>query len=121
MQRRKNRDLTRGEEQIMQILWHLGEGNVSEIIAKIEEPKPAYTTVATFMKILEEKDFVDRKPSGRSFTYFPLIDKQTYAQRVLSNTLNNYFQGSITQLVAYYLANEQIDEKTRQELVQLIQ
>lgn len=102
MQKRKNPDLTRGEEQIMQILWALGEGNVSEIIAKMEEPKPAYTTVATFMKILEEKEFVDRKPTGRNFTYFPLIEKRSYAQRVLNAMLRNYFNNSFEELAAFH-------------------
>lgn len=102
MQKRKNPDLTRGEEQIMQILWTLGEGNVSEIIAKMEEPKPAYTTVATFMKILEEKDFVDRKPTGRNFTYFPIVEKRSYAKRVLKAMLRNYFNGSFEELAAFH-------------------
>lgn len=120
MQRRKNPDLTRGEEQIMQILWDLDQANVGEIIAKMEEPKPAYTTVATFMKILEEKEFVDRKPSGRSFTYFPLIEKRTYARRVLKAMLNNYFNGSIADLVAFHAEHTTWTEEERAQMRQLL-
>ena len=120
MQKKKNQDLTRGEEQIMQILWALGEGNVKDIIAKTDEPKPAYTTVATFMKILEEKGFVGRKFVGRSFTYYPKVDKQAYAARVLQSALSGYFNNSIVELVAYYNGMEAITDEERTALQEVI-
>lgn len=102
MERKKNNSLTRGEEEIMQILWSLGEANVGGIIKQMEEPKPAYTTVATFMKIMEDKGFVARKPTGRSFTYYPLVEKEAYAGRMLQSMINGYFGGSPVQLVSFY-------------------
>lgn len=86
----------------MQILWSLGEANVSSIIEQINNPKPAYTTVATFMKIMEDKGFVARKPTGRSYTYYPLIKKKEYARRVLQSMINSYFGGSPVELVSFY-------------------
>ncbi len=122
MQKKKHLDLTRGEEQIMQILWQLGEGNVNEIISHMEEPKPAYTTVATFMKILEDKAFVSRKlGGGRSFTYRPTVRKTDYAQRVLQATLAGYFNGSFVQLVSFFTQHEKLKQSEIDELDQIIE
>ena len=60
------KELTRGEEEVMQILWKIGEGSINDIIAQMAEPKPKYTTVATFVKILENKEFVEHKPKGKA-------------------------------------------------------
>ncbi|MDO4758710.1 MAG: BlaI/MecI/CopY family transcriptional regulator [Rikenellaceae bacterium] len=102
MERKKSNSLTRGEEEIMQILWSLGEANVGTVIDQMENPKPAYTTVATFMKIMEDKGYVARKPTGSSYTYYPLIQKEEYAGRILQTMLNGYFGGSPVQLVSFF-------------------
>lgn len=116
MQKRKNQNLTHGEEQIMQILWSLGSGNVNSIIDKMEEPKPAYTTIATFMKILEEKEFVGRKLAGRSYTYYPEIAKEDYAQRVLRSTVADYFNSSIVELVSFYNEMQPLSQEEKEAL-----
>lgn len=120
MQKRKNQNLTHGEEQIMQILWSLGTGNVNSIIDKMEEPKPAYTTVATFMKILEEKEFVGRKLAGRSYTYYPEIAKEDYAQRVLRSTVADYFNSSIVELVSFYNEMQPLSQEEKEALQALL-
>lgn len=120
MQKRKNQNLTHGEEQIMQILWSLGSGNVNSIIDKMEEPKPAYTTVATFMKILEEKEFVGRKLAGRSYTYYPEIAKEDYAQRVLRSTVADYFNSSIVELVSFYNEMQPLSQEEKEALQALL-
>jgi predicted transcriptional regulator len=120
MQKRKNQNLTHGEEQIMQILWSLGSGNVNSIIDKMEEPKPAYTTVATFMKILEEKEFVGRKLAGRSYTYYPEIAKEDYAQRVLRSAVADYFNSSIVELVSFYNEMQPLSQEEKEALQALL-
>ena len=75
-------ELTRGEEEIMQILWRLGDAVVNDIIARTDEPHPKYTTVATFLKILENKGFVSHTAEGKSHRYFPLIGREEYARGV---------------------------------------
>lgn len=120
MQKRKNQNLTHGEEQIMQILWSLGSGNVNSIIDKMEEPKPAYTTVATFVKILEEKEFVGRKLAGRSYTYYPEIAKEDYAQRVLCSTVADYFNSSIVELVSFYNEMQPLSQEEKEALQALL-
>ena len=65
--------LTRGEEEVMQILWQLGAGSINDLIAAMQEPKPKYTTIATFVKILENKGYVGRTERGKSYEYYPLV------------------------------------------------
>lgn len=92
--------LTRGEEEIMQILWRLGNAVVNDIIASTEEPHPKYTTVATFLKILENKGFVRHTSEGKSHRYWPAVSKEEYARSVMSTMLDSYFDGSLVQLVS---------------------
>ena len=77
---KKLTELTRGEEEIMQILWRLGDVVVNEIIAQTKEPRPKYTTVATFLKILENKGFVNHTPEGKSHRYYPAVSREEYAR-----------------------------------------
>ena len=86
-------ELTRGEEEIMQILWRLGDAVVNDIIAQTDEPHPKYTTVATFLKILENKGFVSHTSEGKSHRYYPLIGREAYARGVMSSMLSTYFDG----------------------------
>ena len=83
--------LTRGEEEVMQILWQLGAGSINDLIAAMQEPKPKYTTIATFVKILENKGYVGRTERGKSYEYYPLVPKEEYAKTVVSSILNSYF------------------------------
>ena len=95
--------LTRGEETIMQVLWALGEGLVYDIIDYMPEPKPKYSTVATFIKMLENKGYVGHKAQGRFYRYFPTVDRNDYAEQVLQTVLKTYFGGSITELIGFYV------------------
>lgn len=121
MKRDKQSTLTHGEEQIMQLLWQMGEANVNELLdAMHEEPKPKYTTVATFLKILEEKKFIGRRAIRRGFTYFPLVEKQAYARRVISTMLDGYFNGSLVQLVSFFSNDEQVSVSEMDEIAEII-
>ncbi len=120
MEKRKNQALTRGEEEIMQLLWKLGEGNVNDLLAAMNEPKPKYTTVATFLKILEEKRFVARKPNGRGYSYYPIVEKSAYAQRVMTSVLGSYFDGSLVQLVSFFSKRESIPMHEMEEIAEII-
>ncbi len=98
--------LTKGEESVMQVLWSLGDGLVYDIIDKMDEPKPKYSTVATFIKMLENKGYVTHREEGRFYRYYPAFERDGYAQRVLRGVLDTYFDGQITNLVAFYAENE---------------
>lgn len=112
--------LTRGEEEIMQILWQLGSATVNEIIARTDEPRPKYTTVATFLKILENKGFVSHVPEGKSHRYHPDVSREEYARGVMSSMLTNYFDGSIAQLVSFFSRNEKISDSEQQEILEIM-
>jgi predicted transcriptional regulator len=114
-------ELTRGEEEVMQILWELESGSVNDIIARMKEPKPKYTTVATFVKILENKGFVGHEPKGKWFVYFPLIAREEYAKRHVSSMLSTYFGGSISQLVSFFSQHENISSQEMTEILEIME
>lgn len=96
------RKLTRAEEEVMQIMWDLEEGVVKDIIERFEEPKPAYTTVATVLKVLERKNFVEYKKVGNTYLYSPVISKTDYTKFQLSSLLKNYFNGSFPKMATFF-------------------
>ena len=113
-------ELTRGEEEIMQILWRLGDAVVNEIIAQTKEPRPKYTTVATFLKILENKGFVNHTPEGKSHRYYPAVSREEYARGVMSSVLSSYFDGSLAQLVSFFSRHEQIPMREMDEILEIM-
>ena len=113
-------ELTRGEEEIMQILWELGDAVVSEIIDRTDELRPKYTTVATFLKILENKGFVAHTAEGKSHRYHPLIAREAYARRMMSSMLTSYFDGSLAQLVSFFSRHEKISADEQAEIAEII-
>ena len=114
-------ELTRGEEEVMQILWELGSGSVNDIIARMKAPKPKYTTVATFVKILENKGFVGHEPKGKGFVYFPQVARKEYAKRHVSSMLSTYFGGSISQLVSFFSQHENISSQEMAEILEIME
>ncbi len=116
----KRLQLTRGEEEIMQILWRLETATVGEIIPQTEEPHPAYTTVATFLKILETKGFVGHKAEGKSHRYYPLVAREEYARGVMSSMLSSYFDGSLARLVSFFSQHEKIDVGEMDEILDIM-
>ena len=96
------KELTKAEEQIMQILWKIEKGFVNDILEEFQLPKPAYNTVSTIVRILEKKGFVLHKAYGKTHEYFPLISKDEYTKTYLKGFLNNYFSNSYQQLVSFF-------------------
>lgn len=96
------KELTRAEDQVMQILWKIGKGFVKDIIEQMPAPKPAYNTVSTIVRILETKGFVSHHAYGKTHEYFPVIGKDKYARFYLNNMLRGYFNGSFENLVSFF-------------------
>lgn len=94
--------LTKAEEQIMQVLWELGEGTVQDIREKLEEPKPARTTVSTVLTILGNKGFVSHNSLGRTNVYIPLVLKEEYSKTQLLGLLKNYFNNSFASMASFF-------------------
>jgi predicted transcriptional regulator len=100
------KELTKAEEQIMQILWQLEEAFVNDIVDKMPEPKPAYNTVSTIVRILEKKGFVDHKAYGKTHQYFPLMSKTDYTKSFMKNVMGSYFGNSFREMVSFFAKHD---------------
>lgn len=114
------KELTKAEEQVMQILWQLEEAFVKDIIDQMKAPKPAYNTVSTIVRILEKKGFVGYKAYGKTHQYHPLISKVDYSSFSLKKLLGSYFGGSMEQLVSFFAKEQDMDVKELEELLKYV-
>jgi len=101
----------------MQILWRLKKGFVRDIIEELPDPKPAYNTISTIVRILEKKGFVGYNAFGKTHEYFPLIDKETYSDFYLNRMIKNYFGGSFSNLVSFFARENKLDVKDLNQLL----
>ncbi len=114
------KELTKAEEEIMHILWDLKEANVASIIDKLPEPKPAYNTVSTIVRILESKGFVDFRKKGRGHIYYPIIKKSEYSNQFLNKFLSGYFQGSFKSMVSFFVNKNDVSVHEMEEILQIL-
>lgn len=98
----KIKELTKAEDQVMQVLWKLEKAFVKDIIEALPSPKPAYNTVSTIVRILETKGFVDHTAYGKTHEYYPLISKEEYSKFYLNSMLKGYFDNSFENLVSFF-------------------
>lgn len=103
------KQLTKAEEDIMQVLWQLEKANVKQIIEELDAPKPAYNTVSTIVRILESKGFVDYEKKGKGHIYFPVLKKEAYSNQSLNKLVDNYFQGSFKSMVSFFVKKNDIN------------
>ena len=118
---RNQNELTRGEEEIMHILWKLGKGTIGDVIELMEEPKPKYTTVATFFKILENKAFIARETKGRGYIYTPTVEREEYAKGIAKNMLHSYFDGSVSNMVSFFSKHESLSVQELDQIYEIIE
>jgi predicted transcriptional regulator len=111
------KELTKAEEQIMQELWTLEKAFVKEIVDKLPEPKPAYNTVSTIIRILEKKGFVDHYAYGKTHQYFPLISKTDYTKSYFKNFLSGYFSNSFQEMVSFFAKEDKMSLSDLEEIV----
>ena len=115
------KELTRAEEQLMQVLWQLKKGFVKDVIEQLPEPKPAYNTVSTIIRILETKGFVDHIAFGKSHEYYPVISKEQYQNFASDKLLSGYFDNSVKRMFSFFVKKEKIDLKEADEIMKLIE
>ena len=115
------RELTRAEEQVMQILWKLKKGFVKEILEHFNEPKPAYNTISTIVRILQDKGFVDHKAYGRTHEYYPLVSKSDYSKNHLSVFVNDYFSNSFGKMVSFFAKEKGISAKEMEDIMKIME
>ena len=116
----KTQELTRAELEIMQILWDRGSGFVNDILEALPEPKPAYNTVSTVVRILEKKGYVEHKAYGKSHEYYPIVDRDSYTQGFMSSVLNNFFGGWASRMVSFLSSNKSISMEEADEIMKLL-
>lgn len=114
------KELTKAEEQVMQILWQLKEAIVKDIIEEMPDPKPAYNTVSTVVRVLEGKGFIDHKAYGNSHVYFPVISDDEYKKFTFDKMMKNYFSDSYKSLVSFIADEKDLGIKELDELSTLI-
>lgn len=111
------KELTKAEEEIMQILWKIEKGFVKDILEEMPEPRPAYNTVSTIVRILEKKGFVGYTAFGKSHEYFPLVAEDRYKSFFLKNFMSGYFGGSFEKLVSFFAKDNNLDVKELDQLM----
>jgi len=111
------KQLTKAEEQIMQILWKLDKAFLRDIVEAFPEPKPHTNTVATILKILVEKDFVEVEVFGRTHQYAPLLSKEAYSKGTLKTLVKGYFGGSFKNAVSFMVEENNLSVEELQLLI----
>ncbi len=113
--------LTKAEEQVMQILWKEKEGFVKDLLQHFPEPKPAYNTVSTIIRILEKKGFVEHRSFGKSHQYYPLISREQYRNERFSSLMKNYFNNSMQQALSHFGKSGSMNMKEADEIIQMME
>ena len=108
MIRKKIKELTKAEEQVMQVIWKIKKGFVNEILEYFPEPKPAYNTVSTIVRILERKGFVDHIAFGKTHQYYARVNKKEYTRSYFSGFMDNYFGNSYKALASFLTSDKNI-------------
>ena len=113
-------ELTKAEEQIMQVLWTVEKAFVKELLAEMNEPKPAYNTVSTIIRILEKKDFVSFTAFGKTHQYYPIVSREDYKTQISKSLVSKYFDGSFENLVSFFAKKEEINLEELDEIIKTL-
>ena len=114
------KELTKAEEQIMQIIWQLEKGFVKEVVDQLPDPKPAYNTVSTIIRILETKGFLAHEAFGKAHQYYPIISREDYKRYATSKLLDNYFENSVESMFSFFVKEEKLDLSDVDEILKMI-
>ncbi|HJZ40630.1 MAG TPA: BlaI/MecI/CopY family transcriptional regulator [Bacteroidales bacterium] len=114
------KEITKAQEELLKALWEINEGAVSNVLEILPDPKPAYNTVATVIKVLEKKGYLSHKTFGKTNVYYPLISKKEYAQHVLKDTYMGLFNGSLDQMVSSFVKNKEVSIYELEELKNML-
>jgi len=115
------KELTKAEEQVMQVLWELKQGFVKDLIPHFPDPKPAYNTVSTIIRILEKKGVVSYKSYGKSHQYYPTISREEYRSEQFSSLMKNYFNNSMKQVLSHFSKSGDIKLNEVDEIIQIME
>jgi BlaI family transcriptional regulator, penicillinase repressor len=117
---KKPRELTHAEEEVMQILWNLGKAFVNDLLTHFPEPRPAYNTVSTIIRILEKKEFVGHTAFGKTHEYYPLVSKQEYTRQFMGNVVKGYFDNSLRKMVSFFTGDDNMSMREMEDIRKII-
>lgn len=117
---KRTNELTRSELQVMTILWDIQKGTVSEVLEHFPEPKPAYNTVLTFLRILKEKQYVASEAIGKQHRFYPIIQHGEYTRNYMRSIKDSLFRGSASSLVNFFVKEENLSSEEIEELIALL-
>lgn len=109
--------LTAAEEEIMRFFWQFGPSTVSGIIELMEDPKPPHSTISSIVRILEKKGYLDHKAYGRTYEYFPKVEKKSYQKFSLNKLAEGFFNNSPEELLSFLVKEEKVDKEALQKLL----
>lgn len=119
--KKRPQELTRAELEIMQILWQKGCGLVHDILDEMPEPRPAYNTVSTIVRILEKKGFVGHTAYGKTHQYRPLVGREEYTEQYMNGVLGNFFDGSLVQMVSFFTRRDNIPMREFDSIIGILE
>jgi predicted transcriptional regulator len=114
------KELTKAEEQIMQILWEIKKGFIKDIADKFPDPKPANTTISTVVKILETKGFIEHNVYGKIHEYYPVISKEEYTRAFMGNVVKNYFSNSYHKMVSFFARDKEVSIEDMEQMMNIL-
>jgi predicted transcriptional regulator len=115
------KEITKAQEDLLKALWEIREGAVSDILDRLPDPKPAYTTVATVIKVLEKKGYVSHKTFGKTHVYYALVSKKEYAQHLMKDAFKGLFNGSLNQMVSAFVKSREVSIHELEELKEMLE
>lgn len=114
-------EITNAQEEVLRALWQINDGAVSDVLNQLSDPKPAYNTVATVIKVLEKKKYIAHRSYGKTNVYFPLISKKQYAQHMIGNSVKDFFNSSFSQLVSAFVNQKEVSINELEEIKNLVE
>jgi len=114
-------ELTKSQEEILKVLWEIKEGVVADVVDKLPNPKPAYNTVSTVIKVLEKKEYVSHKVYGKTYVYYPIVLQKDYAKFYLKDTLKSVFNDSLNQAVSFFVKQKKVSLSELEDLKNMIE
>ena len=115
------KEITKAQEDLLKALWEIKEGTVSDVLEKLPEPRPAYNTVATVIKVLEKKGYVAHRTYGKTNVYYALVSKRDYAQHIMKDTFKGLFNGSLNQMVSAFVKSKDVSLNELEELKDILE
>lgn len=116
----RSKELTKAEEQVMQYLWKLERGFLKDIVDHFPEPKPAYTTISTVIRVLVKKNYIGYNSYGKIHEYYPLIDKNEYFQVHIKSIIKKFYNGSASSFASFFTSDSELNISELEEIKNII-